>query len=47
MRKELVDKKEKVDFCFIYIVLVYIIKFRGYFLIEDDSFDVRNIDILK
>ena len=47
LRKELADKKEKADLRLIYIALAHIIKFRGHFLIEDDSFDVRNTDISK
>lgn len=47
LRKELADKKEKADLRLVYLALAHIIKFRGHFLIEDDSFDVRNTDIQR
>lgn len=45
--KKLVDFIDKVDLCLIYLVLVYMIKFCGYFLIEGDlNFDNSDVDKL-
>lgn len=47
LRKYLMETKEKVDIRFIYLALHHIIKYRGNFLYNGDSFSISNKETIK
>lgn len=47
LRKKLIDNKEKEDIRLVYLAIHHIIKYRGNFLYNGDSFNVDHLDIQK
>lgn len=46
LRKELLEKDEKKDVRLIYLAVHHIIKYRGHFTLENQNFNIDNIDLV-